>query len=104
MMIDAHIADGRTVFRFKTRGNMISLINRNLAELESEGAVKCWVRWHPGDDFVPCRVMSLRGNSVSFTREVVGEERQAFDEQYPPPEKWDPAKGVEAYGGQIHRQ
>lgn len=87
MMIDVHMTDGRTVFRVKSRGNFIDLIGRKVSELDSNRAISCWVRWHPQDDFVPCRIMSVRSNSVSFTREIVGEERQEFDAKFPPPAK-----------------
>jgi len=87
MMIDVHMADGRTIFRFKTRGHLVDLVGRKLDELDGTRAVACWVSWHPGDEFVPCRILSIRRNSVSFTREVVGAEREAFDLAFPPPER-----------------
>lgn len=87
MIVDVHMADGRTVFRFKSRSQFIDLLSRDLDALDEAKAVACWVRWHPQDDFLPCRIMSVRKHSVSFTRAVVGDEKAAFDAQFPPPEK-----------------
>jgi hypothetical protein len=87
MMVDVHMADGRTVFRFKSRSQFIDLLSRNLDALDEAKAVACWVRWHPQDEFMFCRIMSVRKHSVAFTRAVTGEERDAFDVQFPPPEK-----------------
>lgn len=85
MMIDVHLADGRTIFRLKKRGHFIDLIGRDLTALDSTSAQSCWVRWYPEEEFVPCRIMSVRKQSVAFTREIVGEERQEFDRKFPPP-------------------
>lgn len=89
MMIDAHIADGRTTFRFKSRGQFIDLIGRNLGkfgEFDTVQGVKCWVRWHREDDFVPCKLHSIRAGSVAFTRAVEGQERADFETRFPSPE------------------
>lgn len=83
MMIDVHIADGRTVFRFRNRSQFIDLLGRDLGQLGSNRAVDAWVRWHPEEDFVPSRIVSIRKHSVSFTREVTGEERQEFEAKFP---------------------
>lgn len=85
MMIDVHMADGRTTFRFKSRGQFIDLISRNLSKLDENRAVACWVRWHAEEEFIPCRIMSVRANSVAYTQAVFGDERDAFDTQFPPP-------------------
>jgi uncharacterized protein (UPF0264 family) len=65
MMIDVHIADGRTTFRFKSRGQFIDLVK---------------------DEFVPCKLTSVRAGSVAFTRVVDGPERLDFNIRFPPPE------------------
>lgn len=79
MMVDVHIKDGRTVFRFRKRGLLIDLCNRDPLKLDETQTLACWVRWNPGDDFVPCRLANVNKNSIAFTREVIASEREEFE-------------------------
>lgn len=78
-MVDAHMKDGRTVFRFSKRGKLIDLCKRDPFKLDEDQSLACWVRWNPGDDFVHCRLTNVNKSSIAFTREIFGEERAEFE-------------------------
>ena len=78
MMIDVHMKDGRTVFRFAKRGKMIELCKRDPLKIDEEESLACWVRWNPGDDFQPCRLNYVNKHSIAFTSVVPGYEQEAF--------------------------
>lgn len=79
MMVDVYMKDGRTVFRLRKRGLVIDLCKRDPLKLDEDQSLDCWVRWNPGDGFVPCRLMNINKNSIAFTREVSGIERVNFE-------------------------
>jgi hypothetical protein len=82
-MVDVEIADGRTIFRFRTRGDFIKLIQRKPEKIDEERHVRCWaIRHRDQEGFEPARLSYLRANSVALVRVVEPEERQAFEEQY----------------------
>jgi hypothetical protein len=81
MMVDVHLADGRTTFRFARRGQMVTLMCRKPQELgegDGTGSVWAWVRWHPENPFEPIRLQQLRPASVAFVRQVLPDERDEF--------------------------
>lgn len=83
-MIDVEIADGRTIFRFRTRGDFIKLIQRKPDKIDEERHVRCWaIRHRDQEDFEPARLSYLRANSVAVVRIVEPEDRQAFEERFP---------------------
>lgn len=43
MMVDVHMADGRTVFRALARNNVVRLFTANLDELDSGRPERLWV-------------------------------------------------------------
>ena len=83
-MIDVHMADGRTVFRLRSRERFINLLNVDLTALDESRALFCWVRWHPDEEFVPTHILSIRKASVAFTRRISGEERVKFEALFSP--------------------
>lgn len=78
MMVDVHLCDGRTTFRFMSRGKAVHLFKRDPAELGEEDSVRVWVRWHPQSDWEPTRLQYVRRHSVSFVVQVDPAERAAF--------------------------
>jgi hypothetical protein len=79
MMIDVHMKDGHTVFRLRKRGMLVDLVQRDPTKIEADQGLACWVRWHPENEFVPCRMMNINKSSIAFTREVAGVERAEFE-------------------------
>ena len=87
MMIDVHLADGRTVFRFVARARLMRLVNRDPATIDEQRAERCWALWHPNQpEWEPVRVQYVRKHSISFIRHVEPTERDQFLSKYAPAE------------------
>lgn len=83
-MIDVRMADGRTTFRFWSRGQFISLLKRKPEEIDKERYVNGFARWHTDDEnpWEPVKLTYIRPNSISFVRVVPSQEREAFEAAY----------------------
>lgn len=83
-MIDVAMADGRTVFRFRTRGQFIALIKRKPEAIDEERHVHGWARWQREDETFEATTLSyLRQNSVAYIRVLDRAERDAFEQEFP---------------------
>lgn len=83
-MVDVSLADGRTVLRFRSRGQFIALLRRKPEGIDEERHVRCWALWHRDqEDFEPAVMSYIRANSVAFVRVIEGAERERFEEAFP---------------------
>lgn len=82
MMVDCHMRDGRTTFRFAGRGLAVEAMKRKPLELDAADdtrSIRCWVRWHvETQDWAQTQVQYLAPNSIAFVVAVSTEERDAF--------------------------
>lgn len=83
-MIDAHLTDGRTVFRCMSRGTLIRMFKRDLDTLDEGRAEHIWVMWHPQAEWEKIAVHYVKKHSVAFIRNIGAEERNAFLAEHEP--------------------
>lgn len=85
MLVDLHMKDGRTVFRFMTRGRAVVAMTRKPLDMATEGGLSCWVQWHQGTEgWIPYSVVYINPSSVSYVVAVSNEDRDAFLAEYRP--------------------
>lgn len=83
MMIDVKLADGRTTFRFWSRGQFIATLKTKVEGLDEARYISAFARWQKDDTtWEPVKLFHVRPNSVSFVRLVERAEREEFEEEY----------------------
>jgi hypothetical protein len=84
MMIDVHLADGRTVMRFASRGQMIALIKRDPAQIDETAAERCWVDRGQGEGFKRARVQYLRKFQIGWIDQLDRLDAETFMREHAP--------------------
>jgi hypothetical protein len=84
MMIDVSLADGHTVLRFASRGQMIALIKRDPEQIDGLAAERCWIDHGQGEGFKPARVQYLRKFQIGLVTQLDREDADVFLEKNAP--------------------
>lgn len=78
MMIEIHMTHDSATFRLLGRGQLVKLAKREVETLDENDAVRCWVKWHPENEWEPLRLLTVRKASIAYTVALSDAVKQAF--------------------------
>jgi hypothetical protein len=81
MMVDCMMKDGRTTFRFSSRGAAIAALKRKPSMMDSEDSgrgIHCWRWFIENNEWQHVKLQYLNASSISFVLEVPRDQREAF--------------------------
>jgi len=71
VIVNVHMADGRTVFQFAARNDLRKVLR---SEADTEEPVLAWVRWNPEEaEWTYLRACHIRKQAIAFVVDAVGE-------------------------------